>query len=55
MHSLRISRWREPRLNWLAIVLLIVGYVGFGALASTLHAQPDPQIIATSAAGTDER
>ncbi len=37
MLSLRISRWRQPRLSWLAVILVAVLFLGFGVVANALH------------------
>ncbi|MGI9326918.1 MAG: hypothetical protein ACR2PZ_16990 [Pseudomonadales bacterium] len=37
MLSLRISRWRQPRLSWLAVILVAVLCLAFGVVANALH------------------
>lgn len=37
MLSLRVSRWRQPRLTWLAVVLVAVVCLGFGVVAHAMH------------------
>ena len=48
MLSLRISRWRQPRMNWLAVVLLAGGCLTFGLVASCLHASTPTATIASN-------
>ena len=37
MLSLRISRWRQPRLTWLAVVLVALACLTFGIVTHALH------------------
>ena len=37
MLSLRVSRWRQPRSSWLAVILVAGACLGFGLVAQALH------------------
>lgn len=54
MLSLRISRWRQPRMSWLAVILLAGGCLTFGLIASSLAAPLDTPIIAISSPQADQ-